>query len=242
MKLILLDGGPASGKNTLGESLIRGFNKQNIKAILLDLDFYVEQFNPSWIWEDEKIKELDQKNARLNFVKDIDKHLQDNFIVIAIGERFLTKENIINITSKLSSYYPVYLYHLTVPFELRKQRLHQRGPHTLIDLDMDQRDRDANPRWYGYIYKNVNSVEVDARNLFELIKDHKGLLDMNNVIVKSSSIQGNGVYSLKDFKTGDIVLEIDDTYMVTDPKQLTNEEYESHCDYFDNKVVLMQST
>ncbi|MBP9759290.1 SET domain-containing protein-lysine N-methyltransferase [Candidatus Dojkabacteria bacterium] len=64
---------------------------------------------------------------------------------------------------------------------------------------------------------------------------------MDNVIVKSSSIQGKGVYSLKNFRAGEVVLEIDDTHLVTDPKQLTNEEYESHCDYFDNKVVLMQS-
>jgi SET domain-containing protein len=64
---------------------------------------------------------------------------------------------------------------------------------------------------------------------------------MKNVIVKSSSVQGKGVYSLKNFRTGEVVLEIDDTHLVTDPKQLTNEEYESHCDYFENKVVLMQS-
>lgn len=30
-------------------------------------------------------------------------------------------------------------------------------------------------------------------------------------------------------------------HLVNDPKQLTDEEYESHCDYFDNKIVLMQS-
>jgi hypothetical protein len=64
---------------------------------------------------------------------------------------------------------------------------------------------------------------------------------MNNVIVNSSSIQGMGVYSLKDFRKGQVVLEIDDTHLITDPKSLSNEEYESHCDYFDNKIVLMQS-
>ena len=45
-----------------------------------------------------KTKEKDQKNARINFAKDIDKHLRDNFVVIAIGERFLTKENITGIS------------------------------------------------------------------------------------------------------------------------------------------------
>lgn len=64
---------------------------------------------------------------------------------------------------------------------------------------------------------------------------------MNNVIVKSSSIQGNGVYSLKNFSAGELVLEIDDAHLVTDETSLSSEEYESHCDYFDNKVVLMQS-
>lgn len=191
MKLVLIDGGPASGKNTLGELLVREFKKQNKKAILLDLDAYVEEFNPSWIWKDEKTKEKDQKNARINFAKDIDRHLQDNFVVIAIGERFLTKENIIGITSKLNSLYPVYLYHLTIPFELRKQRLHQRGPHSLIDLEKDQRDRDANPKWYGYVYKNINSAKVDARDLFKLIRNNVGLLDLNRVMPASKELKSN---------------------------------------------------
>lgn len=177
MKIILIDGGPASGKNTLGELLVEEFKKRGEKSVLLDLDTYVEEFNLSWIWEDEKMKERDQKNARINFAKDIDKYLQDNFVVVAIGERFLTKEDITGLINKLTASCPVYLYHLSVPFELRKQRLHKRGPHSLIDLDKDQKDRDINARWYGYIYENINSEEVDAQNLSQLIKDNKGLLN-----------------------------------------------------------------
>ena len=45
------------------------------KAILLDLDTYVEQFNPHWIWDNDQQKEKDQLNARVNFTKDIDKYL-----------------------------------------------------------------------------------------------------------------------------------------------------------------------
>ena len=172
-----MDGGPASGKNTLGVLLVQQFQKQNSKAILLDLDTYIEEFNPSWILQNEQQKEIDLIKARSNFAQNIDKYLQQNFIVIAIGERFLTKENILNFISKLKINCPTYLYHLNTPFELRKQRLSQRGPHSLIDLEKDQRDRDANKKWYGYIYKNVNSEKSDANNLFKLVQDNKGLLE-----------------------------------------------------------------
>ena len=179
MKLILIDGGPASGKNTLGILLIQKFQKQNDKAILLDLDKYVEELNPSWIWESEQKEKIDQQKARINFASDIDKYLDQNFIVIVIGERFLTKEDITNFINRLKITFPIYLYHFSVPFSLRMRRLTERGPHTLIDLKKDQKDRDANIRWYGYIYKNINSEEIDAGNLFQLIKEDQGLLNLN---------------------------------------------------------------
>jgi len=71
MKLIIIDGGPASGKNTLGNLLVQEFQKQDNKVVLLDLDTYVEEFNPKWIWENEQQKEKDQLNARINFAKDV---------------------------------------------------------------------------------------------------------------------------------------------------------------------------
>ncbi len=65
---------------------------------------------------------------------------------------------------------------------------------------------------------------------------------MNNVIVKSSSIQGKGVYAIADIKKDEMVLEIDDSHVVTDPSKLTKEQNEYDCDYLeDGKVILMQS-
>jgi shikimate kinase len=181
MKLILLDGGPASGKNTLGALLARKLQDHGNKATLLDLDTYVEQLNPTWIWNDKAKEENDQQNARANFAEAIDNYLRQKYIVIAIGERFLTKENIANFIGRLKTSPSVYLYHLSIPFSMRMERLHKRGPHSLIDLAKDQKDRDSNLKWYGYIYKNVNSEEIDAQNLFKLIQDNKGLLDTNMV-------------------------------------------------------------
>ncbi len=177
MKLVLIDGGPASGKNTLGVLLVQALEKQDSKAILFDLDTYVEKINPTWTWEEERIKNMDLENARVNFAKDIDKYLQLDFEVITIGERFLTKADVANFISRLKSSSPTYLYHLSVPFSLRTQRLRERGPHSLIDLDKDQRDRDSNIKWYGYIYENMNSPEKDAVNIMKLIQNNKGLLD-----------------------------------------------------------------
>ncbi|RJQ27815.1 hypothetical protein C4577_00625 [Candidatus Parcubacteria bacterium] len=175
MKLILIDGGPASGKNTLGNLLVEKFQKLEQRAVLLDLDTYVEEFNPSWVWEDKEREKEDQLNARINFAQDINKYLQENFIVIAIGERFLTKENVIAFVEKVKINCSVYLFHLSIPISLRKQRLHKRGPHSLIDLEKDQRDRDEVKSWPGYVYENINSPEEDASNLFQLIQNDKGL-------------------------------------------------------------------
>lgn len=179
MKLILIDGGPASGKNTLGNLLVRKFQEQGVKTILLDLDTYVEKINPSWVWDNDQQKEKDQLNARLNFAKDIDKYLEEDFIVITIGERFLTKDDITCFVSRLRTTCPIYLYHLSVPFVLRKQRLHQRGPHSLIDLGKDQNDRDAIKVWPGQVYENINSEHDDVENLFKLMQDGKGLINVS---------------------------------------------------------------
>ncbi len=64
---------------------------------------------------------------------------------------------------------------------------------------------------------------------------------MNNVEVRKSPIQGTGVYSLKNFIEGEIILSIDDSQVVTDPSTLSDEDNEYNCDYLDNgKVVLMK--
>lgn len=180
MKLILIDGGPASGKNTLGEMLVIELNETGEKSILLDHDVYVEKLCPTWIWTSDKQKENDLLSAVANFIEDINIYLQKNFTVIAIGVRFLSLDDLAIYTSKLVSKCPVYLYHLSVPIVLRKQRLDQRGPHSLIDLDQDQKDRDAIVIWPGHVYHNVNSPESDAKELMKLIQANKGLVDINN--------------------------------------------------------------
>jgi shikimate kinase len=184
MKLILIDGGPASGKNTLGKLLVKKLSGLGEKYVLLDLDAYVENYNPKWIWETDKQKEKDQKNARIDFGNDIGKYLKKNYNVIAIGERFLTIENIRSFISKISAKCTIYLYHLDVPFELRKMRLHLRGPHSLIDLEQDQKDRDAVIKWPGYVYKNINSSGEDVENLLRLIQKGSGLIKFDEAHLK----------------------------------------------------------
>jgi len=97
MKLTLIDGGPASGKNTLGELLVQKCSEPDNKFILVDLDVYVEEINPSWIWQDKQTEKTDQLTARINFARDIDKFAQQGFNVIAIGERFLTINDIVTL-------------------------------------------------------------------------------------------------------------------------------------------------
>lgn len=62
-----------------------------------------------------------------------------------------------------------------------------------------------------------------------------------NVLVKTSKIQGKGVYANKDFKRNDIVLIIDDTNVITDKNLITKQQFENACDYLDNgKIILMK--
>lgn len=176
MKLILIDGGPASGKNTLGELLVDKLSELGEKAVLLDLDNYVEKYNSKWIWNNEQEKENDQLQARADIAKDVDKYLSKNITTFVIGERFLSRNDVNRFLERLKTAPPIYLYHLNTPFTLRQQRLHQRGSHSLIDLEKDQKDRDAVTGWPGYIYENIHSPEVDASRLLSLIQEGKGKL------------------------------------------------------------------
>ena len=180
-RLILIDGGPASGKNTLGDLLVIKFSNQGQQTILLDLDTYVERYNPKWIWSDDKSRENDFKEARIDFKKDIVFNLEKNENVIVIGERFLTINDIHSFVSAISVDCDVYIYHLSVPFEIREQRLHLRGPHTLIDLPKDQKERNAIKNWPGYVYENINSPEEDAESLMQLIMKGCGLLNLEAI-------------------------------------------------------------
>jgi SET domain-containing protein len=64
---------------------------------------------------------------------------------------------------------------------------------------------------------------------------------MEKVIVKGSDIQGKGVYANINISKDDVVLEIDDSHVVTDPSKLTKEQNKYDCDYLQNgKVILMQ--
>jgi SET domain-containing protein len=65
---------------------------------------------------------------------------------------------------------------------------------------------------------------------------------MKNVVVKKSRIIGKGVFSSKNFREGEVILEIDDSHVVTDPSKLTKEQHEFELDYFaDGKIVIMQA-
>lgn len=66
-------------------------------------------------------------------------------------------------------------------------------------------------------------------------------LTMKNVEVRKSKIQGTGVYALRNFNVGEIVLDIDDSQVVSDPSTLSWEDNEYNCDYLDNgRIILMK--
>jgi SET domain-containing protein len=65
---------------------------------------------------------------------------------------------------------------------------------------------------------------------------------MKNVAVKKSRISGKGVFSNRSFRKGEMILEIDDSHVVTDPSKLTKEQHKFELDYLaDGKIVIMQA-
>ena len=61
---------------------------------------------------------------------------------------------------------------------------------------------------------------------------------MKDVIVKNSKIQGMGVFAQKDFRKSGVIIQIDDTHIITDESELSEKD-KNHCDYLISKIVLM---
>lgn len=63
---------------------------------------------------------------------------------------------------------------------------------------------------------------------------------MQNVFIKGSDVQGQGVFAARNFHPGDEILEIDDSHIVEDETMLTKEDWEYNTDFFDGKIIIMQ--
>ena len=64
---------------------------------------------------------------------------------------------------------------------------------------------------------------------------------MKNVVVKKSRIVGKGVFSNRNFRKDEVILEMDDSHVATDPSKLTKVQHEYELDYLaDGKIVVMQ--
>jgi len=65
---------------------------------------------------------------------------------------------------------------------------------------------------------------------------------VNKVEVKDSNIEGKGVFALIDISKGEVILEMDDSHVVKDKKDLTEYQKNYECDWLeDGKIILMQS-
>jgi len=65
---------------------------------------------------------------------------------------------------------------------------------------------------------------------------------MDKTEVRSSDIQGKGVFATVDILKGDSILKMDDTHVITDGTKLTEYQKEYECDWLgDGKTILMQA-
>jgi len=66
-------------------------------------------------------------------------------------------------------------------------------------------------------------------------------MDPANVVVKPSSVHGKGVFATTDFEAGDVILNFDDSRLVTDDNPLREGEHAYHCAWLpDGRVVYGQ--
>ncbi len=66
-------------------------------------------------------------------------------------------------------------------------------------------------------------------------------MELASVVVKPSAIHGKGVFAAIDFEAGDIILERDDSRLVTDENPLQKGEHPYHCDWLpDGRIVYVQ--
>jgi hypothetical protein len=68
----------------------------------------------------------------------------------------------------------------------------------------------------------------------------KQIDNMQNVTLEQSGIQGKGVFTIRPFQKNEVVLQIDDSHIITDESTLTKEDWEYNADFFDGKIVIMQ--
>jgi hypothetical protein len=53
---------------------------------------------------------------------------------------------------------------------------------------------------------------------------------------------GKKIFPNRSFRKGEVILEMDDSHVVTDPSKLTKEQHERELDYLaDGKIVIMQA-
>jgi SET domain-containing protein len=65
--------------------------------------------------------------------------------------------------------------------------------------------------------------------------------DLENVAIKESNIQGVGIFALKDFKKGEVILDYDDSDVVTDESKLSLRDHLYNLDYLANgRIVRMK--
>lgn len=176
MKLILLEGGPASGKSTLGEMLVTQFRERGEKSVLLDHDTYVEELRPDWTWPDEASKKKDLAIAKEKHIREINRYLAERYTVLATGGVWVTSDDVHEYTVMLAGVVSVHLFHLNVPLNVRKQRFTGRGVAPQVNMDKDQKQRDRITSWPGHVYENTRTPEKDAANLMDLIDAGTGCI------------------------------------------------------------------
>lgn len=64
---------------------------------------------------------------------------------------------------------------------------------------------------------------------------------MSDVSIKTSEVQGKGIFAERDFKEGEKILEVDDSHAVTNTSTLTQEQLNFDTDFLEGgKMILMQ--
>lgn len=182
IKIIILNGGVASGKTTVSKLVVKKLKKGNIDAVFIDLDDAVERLNPEFEWNSDKDRLRDWLSARKTCAIKTINNLKAGKEVIMVGP-FLTKEEISGYLRHINLKVNVFLFTLVIPLEVRLKRNNERKfSNPTEDLIMQQKTIDKLlPKVLGQKTTNLTSPKETAEKILEFIGKNKGRINLSGL-------------------------------------------------------------
>jgi thymidylate kinase len=178
-KIIMINGLIASGKNTIGELLVKHFNENGTTAEFYDIDKAVEEINPTNTWGNEEDTLKVWLQARKNYAEKANN--SESEVIVVVGP-FFSKAEIKGYIDYIDKEIPLYLFMLDTPVDIRiernKHRSRSNDPKDITDQEASyQKIKDS---LYGGMVKNDGPMEETIKQITEQIDADQGKLNRDD--------------------------------------------------------------